>query len=169
MCTNTHSHTLFARTSALFLALQALRPPFHLLALWPLCTHMCMEWSTLSPRKTEIEFNKEAGDQACNMARHTDGQLVYMWPDPLLSVFAFSFLPSPPWSHSEPHTPAGSNPRRQSVRWSGEPPRLSPLVDLLAGPWADCSPALGLGQGAPCPWVRLLGFLQLTLFSAFYL
>lgn len=51
-----------------------LQPPFHLLALGPLCMHMHMEWSPPSPRKIEIEFNKETGDQAHNMASHTDWQ-----------------------------------------------------------------------------------------------
>lgn len=44
-------------------------PPFHLLTLGPLCMHMRMEWSLPSLGTTEIEFNKEAGDQTDDMAR----------------------------------------------------------------------------------------------------
>lgn len=66
-----------------------LRPPFHLLALGTLCMHI--GWSPPSPRKTEIEFNKEADDQAHNMASPADWHPVYMWLDPLiLSPFLHS-------------------------------------------------------------------------------
>lgn len=51
-----------------------LRPPFHLLALGPLCTHMYMEWSAPSPRKIEIEFNNETDEPAHNMTNYTDCQ-----------------------------------------------------------------------------------------------
>lgn len=76
-------------------------------------------------------------------------------------------IPIPPQSTLIPQL--APHPCRQSVTWSGEPLLLSHLVDLLPGLWADCSPALGLGQSAPCAWVRLLGSLHLSSLSAFCL
>lgn len=68
-----------------------------------------MEWSPLSPRKIEIELNKEAGDEAYNMANHTDWQPILHVTEPSLSSLSFCFLRS----HSSPvykatHMPVGS-------------------------------------------------------------
>lgn len=86
----------------------------HLFICWHFDLHTChvhMECPSALPWKTEVEFSKEAGDQAHNMANHTDWQPIYMCLDLLIFCFCIVIPPQstliPQWA---PH------PCRQSVR-----------------------------------------------------